>query len=80
MNIHLTPELEKLVKDTVASGQYGSVSEVIREAVRTWQAEMKWREQLRQKIAEGYAQAKAGKLLDGPTAMAELRAELADGE
>jgi antitoxin ParD1/3/4 len=34
MNISLTPELEKLVQDKVASGLYTSASEVIREALR----------------------------------------------
>lgn len=34
MNISLTPELEKLVQEHVASGQYNSASEVIREALR----------------------------------------------
>ncbi len=34
MNVSLTPELERLVKDKVASGLYTSASEVIREALR----------------------------------------------
>lgn len=34
MNISLTPQLEKLVKAKVASGLYGSASEVLREALR----------------------------------------------
>lgn len=34
MNISLTPELEKLVQDKVASGLYTSASEAIREALR----------------------------------------------
>ncbi|MGH7780057.1 MAG: type II toxin-antitoxin system ParD family antitoxin [Candidatus Binataceae bacterium] len=34
MNISLTPELDKLVEDRVASGGYASASEVIREALR----------------------------------------------
>jgi len=34
LNISLTPELEKLVQAHVASGQYNSASEVIREALR----------------------------------------------
>ena len=34
MNISLTPELEKLVHEHVASGQYNNASEVIREALR----------------------------------------------
>ena len=34
MNVSLTPELEKLVAERVASGRYASASEVIREALR----------------------------------------------
>ena len=34
MNISLTPQLEKMVKTKVASGLYGSASEVLREALR----------------------------------------------
>jgi antitoxin ParD1/3/4 len=34
MNISLTPQLENLVKTKVASGLYGSASEVMREALR----------------------------------------------
>jgi len=34
MNVSLTPELERLVSRKVASGSYGSASEVVREALR----------------------------------------------
>ena len=34
MNISLTPALEKMVQQKVASGMYNSASEVIREALR----------------------------------------------
>jgi antitoxin ParD1/3/4 len=34
MNISLTPELEKMISDKVASGRYHSASEVVREALR----------------------------------------------
>jgi antitoxin ParD1/3/4 len=34
MNISLTPQLEALVKNKVASGLYGSASEVMRDALR----------------------------------------------
>lgn len=34
MNVSLTPQLEKLVKNKVDSGLYGSASEVMREALR----------------------------------------------
>jgi antitoxin ParD1/3/4 len=34
MNVSLTPRFEKLVNQKVASGRYGSASEVVREALR----------------------------------------------
>ena len=34
MNVSLTPELEKLVADKVASGMYQTASEVVREGLR----------------------------------------------
>jgi antitoxin ParD1/3/4 len=34
MNVSLTPQLEKLVREKVASGKYNSASEVMREALR----------------------------------------------
>lgn len=36
MNISLTPELEKVIQDHVASGQYNNASELMREALRLW--------------------------------------------
>ena len=34
MNVSLTPELEKIVRDKVESGLYNNASEVVREAIR----------------------------------------------
>jgi antitoxin ParD1/3/4 len=34
VNVSLTPELERLVQKKVATGRYGSASEVVREALR----------------------------------------------
>src|SRR5262245_51013697 len=34
MNVSLTPQLEELVKEKVASGKYNSASEVVRDALR----------------------------------------------
>jgi len=44
MNVSLTPKLEKLVSEKVATGLYGSASEVVREALRL----LEQREQMRQ--------------------------------
>jgi antitoxin ParD1/3/4 len=34
MNVSLTPELERMIHERIASGQYNNASEVIREALR----------------------------------------------
>jgi antitoxin ParD1/3/4 len=59
MNVSLTPELEKLVKQEVDSGLYNNASEVIRDALRllkerkdTHRAKLK---KLRAALAEGEA-------------------------
>lgn len=44
VSIALSPELLAVVKDAVATGRYASASEVVREALRGWQA----REELRE--------------------------------
>jgi antitoxin ParD1/3/4 len=80
MNVNLTPELEALVQRKVASGLYNSQSEVVREALRLLIEQDRIREahlaHLRGALAQGLAEAARGDLLDGATAVAELRAEL----
>jgi antitoxin ParD1/3/4 len=57
MNINLTPQLEDLVRQKVASGLYTSASEVVREALRLMDEKDRLLsaklEQLRQDIREG---------------------------
>jgi len=57
MNVNLTPQLETLVKQKVASGLYNSASEVVREALRLMEEQDRMRaiklEQLRQDIRDG---------------------------
>lgn len=57
MNVNLTPQLEAMVKQKVASGLYTSASEVVREALRLMEEQDQIRavklEQLRQDIRDG---------------------------
>jgi antitoxin ParD1/3/4 len=69
VNVSLTRELEKYVESKVASGMYTSASEVVREGLRLMVhldtlTEAR-REELRQQISDGLAQAKAGKVVHG---------------
>jgi antitoxin ParD1/3/4 len=77
MNVSLTPELERLVQEKVASGLYNSASEVVREALRLLRDHDELRrirlEELRKEIAIGIEAADRGELIDGHQFMAELK-------
>jgi putative addiction module CopG family antidote len=68
MNIHLKPELEKLVEQDVRRGPYQTADEFVERAVvmlheqETWLAEHA--AEIAAKIQEGYAAAKRGELID----------------
>ncbi len=77
MNVNLTPELEKLVREKVNSGLYNNQSEVVRESLRLLADQDRLREahleKLRAALATGLEQADRGELLDGPEVVAEMR-------
>lgn len=50
MSITLTPELAAMVNEAVATGNYASTSEVIREALRDWRTKQLVRQQQLQEI------------------------------
>lgn len=64
MNVSLTPELEELINQKVATGMYNSASEVVREGLRLLkeQDELKGarHEELKREVMIGYEQAKRG--------------------
>jgi len=64
MNVSLPPELEARVRQRVESGMYGSASEVIREALRLFEAYEQVKtaklDVLRQDIAKGLNDVKNG--------------------
>jgi len=66
MNVSLPPELEARVRQRVESGMYGSASEVIREALRLFEAYEQIKtakfDSLRQDIAKGLNDAKNGRV------------------
>jgi antitoxin ParD1/3/4 len=81
MNVNLTPDLEKLVRDRVASGLYNSASEVVREGLRLLAEQDRLRDdrlqRVRKDIQDGLDQARRGELIDGDAVVAELRAVIA---
>ena len=77
MNVNLTPELERLIQDKVASGLYNNQSEVVREALRLLEQQDRLRElhvaKLRRALAEGLEQADRGETLEGEEVVREMR-------
>jgi antitoxin ParD1/3/4 len=65
MNVSLPPELEARVRQRVESGMYGSASEVIREALRLFEAYEQVKtsklDSLRQDIAKGLDDVRHGR-------------------
>jgi antitoxin ParD1/3/4 len=57
MNVNLTPQLEEMIRQKVASGFYNSASEVVREALRLMEQQDRQRqirlEELRREIQRG---------------------------
>jgi antitoxin ParD1/3/4 len=57
MNIRLTPHLESMIREKIASGSYNSASEIVREALRLLEQEDQVRslklEKLRNDIRDG---------------------------
>lgn len=66
LNVSLPPELENRVREHVASGLYGSASEVIREALRLFEAYQSVQaaslSALRADITQGMADLDAGRV------------------
>ena len=66
LNVSLPAELENRVREHVASGLYGSASEVIREALRVFEAyqavQASALSSLKADIAQGIADVKAGRV------------------
>ncbi len=74
LSITLPAEMARLVREKVSSGAYGSASEVIRTALRGWMEDEKRLKVLDDAIAEGIADAKAGRVQSIDEVRAILRA------
>ena len=68
LTVTITPEMAERIKDAVATGQYASASEVVRDALEEWELSRQRREraldELRAEIAKGLADIEAGHLVD----------------
>ena len=76
ISIALPPDMVKLVRDAVESGEYASSSEVIREALRAWKFRRKVEtleaDELREILREG---AESGIGIDADMVFARLRSK-----
>jgi antitoxin ParD1/3/4 len=75
LSVALTPDMVAEVRAAVEGGDYGSVSEVVRDALRDWRLRRRIEtletEELRRLVQEGMA---SGAGLDADTVFASLRA------
>ena len=74
MNVRLG-KFEAWVQERVDSGDYASHAEVIRAGLRLLKEEEEWRADARRKIAEGMADIRAGRVVDGETVFREILGE-----
>ena len=61
MNVDLPPELENVVRQSIASGRYNDASEVMREALRCWVNVRADHDLARAEAAKGFDQLHHGK-------------------
>ncbi|MCC3419511.1 MAG: type II toxin-antitoxin system ParD family antitoxin [Microcoleus sp. PH2017_29_MFU_D_A] len=73
MNIVLKPEYEEFIRSQIQTGKYGSVEELIGEAILLLKQREQRIEELRQKIEVGTAQIAEGKVTDGELVFARLQ-------
>ena len=67
--------LEEFAREKVAQGEYGSVSEVVREGLRLLKRrEELWQAKIRARIEEGMASCRAGRTVPGEQVWRELQA------
>lgn len=64
MQVNLTPELDRLVEEKVASGHYEDPSEVVREALRLLFEREPLLDWMRQEAGRGFEQLDAGETVD----------------
>lgn len=64
MQVELTPALDRLVQQKVASGLYEDASEVVREALRMMIRRESTFDEFRQEVAQGFEQLDSGEWVD----------------
>jgi len=76
LNVSLGPRYRKLTDDLVASGRYGSASEVIRAAMRLLEADERETRETVAGIRRGLADVAAGRVRPVAEVLARMRREI----
>jgi antitoxin ParD1/3/4 len=80
MNLHLTPELEKLILNELDSGRYSSANEVVGEALRLLEQRDRnvevYKDEIRIRVEEGWQSAQLGEFVEGDELFDRLDGEL----
>jgi putative addiction module CopG family antidote len=78
MSVQLSPELEALVMRDVARGPYRSVDDFVEQAVTELHEREEWlaahRDEIRNAIEDGWAEAERGELVDGEQVKRDMAA------
>jgi antitoxin ParD1/3/4 len=76
MEIHLRPEIEALIREDVERGPYQTVDEFVEQAVAMLHEQEAWlaqhRTEIETQIADGYAAAGRGELIDAEEVRSRL--------
>lgn len=74
VSVALTPEMAAMIRETVEAGEYASVSEVMREALRDWSARRTQREKAVEELGRLWdAGIASGIPMPGPQAFDRIR-------
>lgn len=73
LSITIPAEMAKMIRHKVKIGDYGSNSEVIREALRGWMEREKRARELDAAMAKGIADADEGRVMDIKSAQKAMR-------
>ena len=76
MKITLKPEQEQFIQTQIESGKYGSVDEIVSEAINLLEKREHRLEELCQKIAVGKEQIERGQVTDGEIVFAQLKEKI----
>lgn len=79
MEIDLPEDVQEYLSAAVEEGLYASAAEAITALLRASEEHDRWLASTRESIRRGLADSKAGRVVDGPAAMAEILDDIRTG-